>query len=98
LIYCKTLLYQYRVNTNLKKGEKNAWIWEEKTDGAKEVLDKTDKTINKGLTSFMTKTFMGKDFVEKANVGLDMAKQYTDYDGGNTHNYCRPVCPVQPKC
>jgi len=52
-----------------------------KTDDPKEALDKADKTINKGLTGFMTKTFMGKDFVDKANAGLDMAKQYSDYDG-----------------
>lgn len=29
----------------------------------------------------MAKTFMGKDFMEKANQGLDTAKAYTDYDG-----------------
>lgn len=52
-----------------------------KTDDPKEAIDNADKAINKGLTGFMTKTFMGKDFVDKANAGLDMAKKYTDYDG-----------------
>jgi hypothetical protein len=52
-----------------------------KTDDPKEAIENADKAINKGLTGFMTKTFMGKDFVNKANEGLNMAKQYTDYDG-----------------
>jgi hypothetical protein len=52
-----------------------------KEDDPKKALENADKAINKGLTGFMTKTFMGKDFVDKANAGLDMAKQYTDYDG-----------------
>jgi len=52
-----------------------------KTDDPKEALNDADKALNKGLSGFMAKTFMGKDFMDKANAGLDMAKQYTDYDG-----------------
>jgi len=52
-----------------------------KTDDPKEAIDNADKALNKGVSGFMAKTFMGKDFMDKANAGLDMAKQYTDYDG-----------------
>ncbi len=52
-----------------------------KDEDPKDALDKADKALNKGVSGFMAKTFMGKDFVNKANEGLDMAKQYTDYDG-----------------
>lgn len=52
-----------------------------KTDDPKEALKDADKALNKGVSGFMAKTFMGKDFMNKANAGLDMAKQYTDYDG-----------------
>jgi hypothetical protein len=51
------------------------------TDDPKEALNNADKALNKGVSGFMAKTFMGKDFVDKANASLDMAKQYTDYDG-----------------
>lgn len=44
-------------------------------------IEQADKALNKGLSGFMAKTFMGKDFVDQANKGLDTAKQYTDYDG-----------------
>lgn len=47
----------------------------------KDAINDADKALNKGLSGFMAKTFMGKDFVNKANEGLDMAKQYSDYDG-----------------
>ena len=40
----------------------------------KKALENADKTINKGMTGFLTKTFMGKDFVDKTNASLDMAK------------------------
>lgn len=50
-------------------------------------LDNADKTLNKGLTGFMTKTFMGKDFVEDMNKSmqagrdaLEMQKQYQNPD------------------
>lgn len=52
-----------------------------KTDDPKEALENADKALNKGVSGFMAKTFMGKDFVDKANAGIDMAKQYTDFDG-----------------
>ncbi len=47
----------------------------------KDAINDADKALNKGVSGFMAKTFMGKDFVNKANEGLDMAKQYSDYDG-----------------
>lgn len=47
----------------------------------KKGIEQADNALNKGLSGFMAKTFMGKDFVNQANQGLDMAKQYTDYDG-----------------
>lgn len=47
----------------------------------KDAINDADKALNKGLSGFMTKTFMGKDFVNQTNASLDMAKQYTDYDG-----------------
>jgi hypothetical protein len=52
-----------------------------KPDDPKEALDNADKALNKGVSGFMAKTFMGKDFVDKANASINMAKQYTDYDG-----------------
>ncbi len=47
----------------------------------KKGIEQADKALNSGISGFMAKTFMGKDFVNQANQGLDMAKQYTDYDG-----------------
>jgi hypothetical protein len=47
----------------------------------KDAINDADKALNKGVSGFMAKTFMGKDFVNQANASLDMAKQYTDYDG-----------------
>lgn len=52
-----------------------------KSDDPKDAINDADKALNKGVSGFMAKTFMGKDFMDKANAGLDMAKQYTDYDG-----------------
>jgi hypothetical protein len=46
----------------------------------KKAIDEADKTLNKGLTGFLTKTFMGKDAVDQMNKGLDAAKQYSDYN------------------
>ncbi len=46
----------------------------------KKALEEADKTLNKGFTGFMTKTFMGKEFTEQMNASLDKAKQYTDYN------------------
>jgi hypothetical protein len=53
----------------------------EAQDDPKKGIEQADKALNKGLSGFMAKTFMGKDFMEQANKGLDTAKQYTDYDG-----------------
>lgn len=39
-------------------------------------LEKADKTINKGFMGWLTRLFMGKKFVDQANQGLNMAKQY----------------------
>jgi len=47
----------------------------------KEALEDADKALNKGVSGFMAKTFMGKDFVIQANQGIDMAKKYTDAYG-----------------
>jgi len=46
----------------------------------KKAIDEADKTLNKGLTGFLTKSFMGKDAVDQMNKGLDAAKQYSDYN------------------
>ena len=53
------------------------------SDDPKEAINNADNALNKGVSGFMAKTFMGKDFVDKANASLDMAKKYTDYDGKN---------------
>ncbi|MBZ0203626.1 MAG: hypothetical protein IT281_01195 [Ignavibacteria bacterium] len=44
----------------------------------KKAIENADNAINSGVTGFLTKTFMGKDFVDQANAGLNMAKNYTD--------------------
>jgi hypothetical protein len=53
----------------------------EAQDDPKKGIENADKALNSGVSGFMAKTFMGKDFMDKANAGLNMAKQYTDYDG-----------------
>jgi hypothetical protein len=40
----------------------------------KKAIENAEKTLNTGVTGFMTKTFMGKDFTNKMNASLDMAK------------------------
>jgi hypothetical protein len=47
----------------------------------KEALEDADNALNKGVSGFMAKTFMGKDFVNQANQSIDMAKKYTDANG-----------------
>jgi hypothetical protein len=47
----------------------------------KEALEDADKALNKGVSGFMAKTFMGKDFVDQTNKSIDMAKQYTNAYG-----------------
>lgn len=61
----------FGINKKIKEAQKDP----------KKGIEQADKAINKGLTGFLTKSFMGKDFVNQTNQGLDMAKQYTDYDG-----------------
>ena len=40
----------------------------------KKALENAEKTLNTGVSGFMTKTFMGKDFTDKMNQSIDMAK------------------------
>lgn len=47
-------------------------------DDPKKAIEKADKVLNKGLMGGLTKAFMGKDFVDKANAGLNMANQALD--------------------
>ena len=47
-------------------------------DDPKKALDKASNVLNKGLMGGLTKTFMGKDFVDKANSGINMANQALD--------------------
>jgi len=47
-------------------------------DDPKKALDKADKVLNKGLMGGLTKAFMGKEFVDKANAGISMANQALD--------------------
>lgn len=44
----------------------------------KKAIENADKAINSGVSGFLTKTFMGKDFVDQTNASLNMAKNYTD--------------------
>ncbi len=44
----------------------------------KEALDKADKTINKGVMGFMTKTVMGKGFVDTMNQAMDQGRGAID--------------------
>ncbi len=55
---------------------------QEMMNDPKKALDHADKTINKGVTGFLTKTFMGKDFVDQTNQSLNTAKNAM---GGNTN-------------
>ena len=41
-------------------------------------LEKADNVLNKGAMGFMTKTFMGKEFTQKMNDGLNTAKKAMD--------------------
>lgn len=40
----------------------------------KKALDKADSTLNKGLMGALTKGFMGQDFVDKMNSGIDAGR------------------------
>lgn len=39
----------------------------------KKALENADNALNKGVSGFLTKTFMGKDFTDKMNTGLAQA-------------------------
>jgi hypothetical protein len=56
--------------------------FEEARKDPNKALDQADKTINSGVTGFLTKTFMGKDFVDQTNQSLNTAKNAM---GGNTN-------------
>jgi hypothetical protein len=49
-----------------------------KDNDPKKALDKASDTLNKGLVGGLTKGFLGKDFVEKMNAGINMANQAVD--------------------
>ncbi len=46
-----------------------------KEDDPKKALENASNTINKGLMGGLTKAFMGKDFVDKANAAINMGNQ-----------------------
>lgn len=59
----------------------------EARENPEKALDNADKTLNKGVTGFMTKAFMGKEFTADMNKGLqagrdalEMQKQYQNPD------------------
>lgn len=56
--------------------------FEEARKDPKKGLEQADKTINSGVTGFLTKTFMGKDFVDQTNQSLNTAKNAM---GGNSN-------------
>lgn len=47
-------------------------------DDPKKALGKASDALNKGLSGGLTKAFLGKDFVNTMNQGLDMANQAVD--------------------
>jgi hypothetical protein len=50
----------------------------------KKAIENAEKTLNTGLTGMLTKGFMGKDFVNKMNAGLEMGKNAVNtYDMSN---------------
>lgn len=46
----------------------------EMKDDPEKALDYADKKINKGVTGFVTKAFMGKDFVNDMNKAMDAGR------------------------
>ena len=48
------------------------------SDDPEKALKDADKKLNKGLTGFATKAFLGKDAVEKMNQGLAMGHEAVD--------------------
>jgi hypothetical protein len=49
-----------------------------KDDDPKKALEDASNVLNKGLMGGLTKAFMGKDFVDKANAGIAMGNQALD--------------------
>jgi len=49
-----------------------------KDDDPKKALDKASNMINKGMMGGLTKAFLGKDFVDTMNSGIDMANDALD--------------------
>ena len=49
-----------------------------KDDDPKKTLDKASDALNKGLTGGLTKAFLGKDFVNTMNAGINKANQAVD--------------------
>ena len=49
-----------------------------KDDDPKKALDKASNVLNKGVMGGLTKAFMGKDFVDQANSGINMSNQVLD--------------------
>ena len=49
-----------------------------KEEDPKKNLENAEKTLNTGLTGMLTKGFMGKDFVNKMNAGIEMGKNAID--------------------
>ena len=56
--------------------------FEEARKDPNKAIDQADKAINSGVSGFLTKTFMGKDFVDQTNQSLNTAKNAM---GGNTN-------------
>lgn len=56
----------------------------EEEQDPKKAIENAEKTLNTGLTGMLTKGFMGKDFVNKMNAGLEMGKNAVNtYDMSN---------------
>lgn len=51
---------------------------QEMMNDPQKALDNANKTLNKGMTGFMTKAFMGKGFTEQMNQGLAMGQEALD--------------------
>ena len=49
-----------------------------KDDDPKKTLGKASDALNKGLTGGLTKAFLGKDFVNTMNAGINKANQAVD--------------------
>jgi hypothetical protein len=59
-------------------------LGKKKEEDPKKAIENAEKTLNTGLTGMLTKGFMGKDFVNKMNAGLEMGKNAVNtYDMSN---------------